>query len=66
MNWTPISSGRLPDSGWYLVTWRSDDGRLSVENSEYARGHGFSDRWASNAEPIAWMRLPKPYKRRTP
>lgn len=60
--WTPVSDSLPETDGWYLVTWRciGDDSRY-VENSDFNVGYGFSDRWGSNSDPIAWMALPEPY-----
>ena len=58
--WQPIETAPR-DDGWYLVAWRDiGDDSLSVDCSEFAVGCGFSDRWGSNAEAVAWQPLPPP------
>ena len=63
--WTPVSESQPEEDGEYLVTWTtSRSKRPLLEICEYSCGEWDIDNGSaySDAQVIAWMPLPEPYK----
>lgn len=63
--WTPVSESQPEEDGEYLVTWTtSRSKRPLLEICEYSCGEWNIDNGSaySDAQVIAWMPLPKPYR----
>jgi len=59
--WTPCSE-RLPnETGYYLVTVKSEEGK--IVGAHYWDEDADADEYDCEHEVIAWMPLPEPYKR---